>query len=205
MKIEINKLIKDNVFHEDFCNLENNNTLDFNNKNIVVIYGPNGTGKTSFSNVLKKEKGTQYDIVFQGNRYTSKDDLIVHTISDQNGRNIIEGETQDFILGDNIKKEYELKTKIEESFQLLLKRTLPSILKKDYKIVTKNTNLDEYFKDQKLFDFVSDIANTKSKGKNIDREDFVQYFFAKEKFDVPDFEEDKMSFFVDSINEKIHR
>lgn len=130
MKIEINKLVKQNVFHEDFCNLEDNNVLDFGNKNIVVIYGPNGTGKTSFSNVLRKEKGTQYEISYRGNRYTSKDDLIVHTISDQNGRNIIEGETQDFILGDNIKREYELKTKIEESYLSLFKKTLPSILKK---------------------------------------------------------------------------
>ncbi|MGL1473898.1 hypothetical protein [Vibrio parahaemolyticus] len=202
MKIEINKLVKQNVFHEDFCNLEDNNVLDFGNKNIVVIYGPNGTGKTSFSNVLRKEKGTQYEISYRGNRYTSKDDLIVHTISDQNGRNIIEGETQDFILGDNIKREYELKTKIEESYLSLFKKTLPSILKKDYNITTKNTNLDKYFKDENLFNFVSDIANTKSKGKNIAREDFVQFFVAQKKIDVPEFEEDKMSFFITSINEK---
>ncbi len=140
MKINIKKIIRGNVFTDDFKNLSVNNEMSFDSDNpnkpkkkFVVIYGPNGTGKTSLALVLNQDKQAEYTIEINGNTHTETDAKVFHVINDQNGRNIIQGSTEDFILGDNIKREYELKRQIEEGFKKLFD-SLVTGLKSDYLI-----------------------------------------------------------------------
>ncbi|HAT2784275.1 TPA: ATP-binding cassette domain-containing protein, partial [Citrobacter koseri] len=116
MKIIISKVKKGKIFTDEYLNLTQNNELDFGKRKTCVLYGPNGTGKTSLSKVLNREQDAEYSMNIDGVQFTEKNDAIAHIISDQNDRNIIQGETQDFILGEDIKKEYELKEKINNSF-----------------------------------------------------------------------------------------
>ncbi|MDN4707988.1 AAA family ATPase [Vibrio parahaemolyticus] len=104
MKITISKLKKDGIFTDEYLELTQNNELDFEHKKVCVLYGPNGTGKTSLSKVLNQEKGAEYKLFIDGAEHTESSASIAHIISDQNDRNVIQGETQDFILGDDIKK-----------------------------------------------------------------------------------------------------
>lgn len=150
MKITISRIKKDNIFTTDYLALTQNNVLDFARKNVCVLYGPNGTGKTSLSKVLNQDKGVEYKINIDGNEHTEKSDPIAHIISDQNDRNVIKGETQDFILGDNIRKEYELKEKLNELYSLLFEKELVDLLKKKYQIAKINTHFDQLILDKEL-------------------------------------------------------
>ena len=77
----------------------------------MVLYGPNGTGKTSLVKVLSGEKGTKVSYNYNGSDYT--DDSQFFVINDQNNRNIISGSPKDFLLGDNIRREFELQEYIK--------------------------------------------------------------------------------------------
>ncbi|QOY34781.1 ATP-binding protein [Anaerobacillus isosaccharinicus] len=106
--IVFSKVKKENIFCETFDEFEKNNGIQFSNAGIAVIYGPNGTGKTSLTRVLDCEKGSSFNVEFEGKQYSEIDNELFHIINDQNSRNIIVGETEDFLLGDDIKKEYDL-------------------------------------------------------------------------------------------------
>lgn len=74
----------------------------FSREGISVIYGPNGTGKTSLVKVLSSEKGTKVkNYTYDGNEYGW---FSIFVINDQNNRNIIQGKQKFLIKEDNIKK-----------------------------------------------------------------------------------------------------
>src|SRR5690606_26255259 len=112
---------------------------------------------------------------------------------------IIQGETQDFILGEDIKKEYELKEKINNSFISIFEKDLVDILKKDYQISKIKTNFDSLIQDKKILGYISDIANSRSRGKKIDREDFIKTIHEFDLNDKPDYDEGKLKFFIDDF------
>jgi len=173
MLIRINKVAKANIFCEEYANLIANNLIEFDRNRFVIIYGPNGTGKTSLAKVFDQEPGSEYNISINNVVYTEKDVKFAHVISDQNDRNVIEGDTQDFILGDNVKKEYELKKRIESGFKTLFDGKIISGLKGIFGISTKKSQFDRFFTDKTLLEYISDLANTRSKGKSIDRNGFL--------------------------------
>ncbi len=170
-------------------------------KKFVVIYGPNGTGKTSLALVLNQDKQAEYTIEINGNTHTETDAKVFHVINDQNGRNIIQGSTEDFILGDNIKREYELKRQIEEGFKKLFD-SLVTGLKSDYLIATKSHNFEGLIKDDTLKDNISDLANSRSKGKNIERNNFLNHFNSLEEIEIPTITVNKLKFFISDYNKK---
>jgi ABC-type lipoprotein export system ATPase subunit len=195
MKINIKKIIRENIFTDDFGDLSVNNEISFDSKKFVVIYGPNGTGKTSLALVLNQDKQAEYTIEINGNTHTEKDPKVFHIINDQNGRNIIQGSTEDFILGNNIKREYELKRQIEEGFNNLFD-SLVTELKSKYQIKTKSHDFEELVTDDRIKGYTSDIANSRSKGKNIDRDDFLSYISSLEETEIPPITEEKLAFFI---------
>ena len=160
---------KENIFCAEYEALIKNNEIEFSNNKIAVIYGPNGAGKTSLSSVLEKAENSEFDIEFNNIRYTSKDEPFAHIIHDQNGRNIIQGSTEYFILGDNIKKEYQLKEQLDTGFRNLY-ASLITVLKAKFGITTRNSVFLSLLKDDKLKDYISDLANNRQKGNNIDKE-----------------------------------
>lgn len=200
MLITIKSLSKESIFCPEYKTLTTNNIINVKNKNIAVIYGPNGTGKTSFSKVLSQDG--EYEIDINGTNYTHVDDAIAHVISDQNDRNIIEGETQDFILGDNIKREYELKTLIDNGFEQLFTATLPKTFKDNFSIKTKKSPFEHLITDETIKNYVSDIANTKSKGKEIDRDEFINYISSLTPVEIAESDPIKLRFFISEYSKK---
>jgi ABC-type Mn2+/Zn2+ transport system ATPase subunit len=202
MQIVFEKLIRKNIFCEEFKSLTENNCIDFNANRIAIIYGPNGTGKTSLAKALSQDHGTEYTISIDGQKHTEKDLKIAHVINDQNDRNIIQGSTEDFILGDNIRREYELKRQIEDGFRDSFEQKLILMLKSRFGISVKGSPLETVIKDAKLKTFISDLANAKSKGKKIDRSEFITYVTSLKRIEIQEHNEDKFKFFVNDYKEK---
>ncbi|EKO3970181.1 AAA family ATPase [Vibrio fluvialis] len=201
MKLTFKKLKKGNIFTNAFLDLKSNNEIDLESKNICVIYGPNGTGKTSLTKILSKEKSSEYIIDINGEVFTEKNEQISHIISDQNDRNLIQGETQDFILGDDIKREYDLKEKLNTSFSKLFEVDLPKLLKTKFGISTKSSQFDQLISKDYLV-FISDIANVQSKGKSINRDSFIEHIYNEQEQEAIDFDEDKLSYFIKDYSDK---
>lgn len=202
MKIVINKILREDVFCKDFNNLSENNIIDFSNKKIGILYGPNGTGKTSFAMALSQSKNSEYTIKVDEKIFTEKDPKIAHVINDQNGRNIIEGSTEDFILGDNIKREYALKAKLEFGFDNLFNVKLIPDLKNIFGMSTKSSPFELLISNQDLRSFVSDLANNKSKGKGIDRKKFLDFVRALELVQDEACDDDKFNYLVNDYKSK---
>lgn len=163
-----------NIFCDDYENFECNNILKFEKK-IVVLYGPNGTGKTSLSKVLKsgnEDPDMSYEVEVS-RRYRGQENSLFHVISDQNSRNIIEGEAKDYLIGDNIAREDELLKKIENGFNEICDLTR-NLLKHNFKITLKSHYLISRLKDDDLKKFLSDFANNKFKASDIDKEKYIE-------------------------------
>ena len=152
MELEFNKIENADVFTRDFSPLTRYNQIDFpTSEEIAVIYGPNGTGKTSLIKVLSDATNTKLEFVYNGTTYTSGTNVF-HVVNDQNNRNIISGETRDFFLGDNIQHEFELQDLLAEKRSAFISAVL-SILK-GYKITTTKHPLSDLIEDETLKGFV---------------------------------------------------
>lgn len=197
----ISKLKKENIFCDEYSNLISHNKIDIEHCKIAVIYGPNGTGKSSLASILNNESGTQYTISYGKKIYSETNHLPVHVIKDQNGRNIITGSTEDFILGENIRHEYELKRQLDEGFNILYE-SLTSILKNEFKISTKTSLLISFIENQFLKDCITNIINNKQKGRNIDKGLFLKTYTNKPITEDIDINKDKLSFILDDLKNK---
>lgn len=183
-KLIFNKLEKENIFEEELINFRENNLIEFKSirdNNIAVVYAPNGTGKTSLAKTLSNNKNSDkfdkksfFQVQYNETEYTQNNNNLFYVINDQISRNIIPGTTSDYLLGDNIRKEYELKNYIDSEFENLFKNILPVKLKENFNISKINNELIKQIKDAELRCYVSDLANTRSKGKNISYEDFLR-------------------------------
>ena len=94
-------------------------------------------------------------------------------INDQNNRNIIQGETKDFLLGDNIRKEFELQKYIDDEYNRLCVDSI-SILKNNYKISSGRSKSIECFSAlASIQDMIKDLMNNKSKGTKTGVEKYI--------------------------------
>jgi ABC-type cobalamin/Fe3+-siderophores transport system ATPase subunit len=200
MQIIIKKIAKNNIFKDDFLNLVKNNIIDFANANISIIYGPNGAGKTSLAKVFNKENAA-YSISIDGKEYTEKDDKIAHIINDQNDRNIIAGNTEDFIMGDNIRREYELKDQLEKGFTGLFSELIGE-LKGKFGISTMKSPFHEFIKNESIKIYISNLANTKQKCKGINRYEFITYINSIVPFEEQEVDQEIFNYFVNDIKNK---
>lgn len=197
--IVFSKLKRENVFGQEFADFQDNNVLEFGNKKVIVLYGPNGTGKTSLAKTLSCDDGCEFSLSYNGQVYTNENSSIFHIIKDQNGRNLIAGETKDFLLGDDIRHEYELKTRIDDTFNILFTDKLVSILKNEFKIKKKNSPLIDFIADANIREYTSDIANNRSKGSHIDKAIFLNHISTLQRPDIQEYEATKCEFLISEL------
>jgi hypothetical protein len=75
-------------------------------------------------------------------------------------------------------------------------------LKTDFGISKKNDPLINKIKNQNIKVFVSDLVNRRSKGGGIDRSDFLNFVQNLFSVQIPEYEEDKLRFILEDINDK---
>lgn len=201
MNLIFKKVQKDTIFCDDFIDFQKNNIIEFSDQGIVILYGPNGVGKTSLCSVLNSEPNTSFEVNLDGNSFTNDNKGVFHKIADQNGRNIIQGNTEDFLLGDNIRTERAMKNEVDGNYKNLLESTLNTTLKTQFNISKKTSKLIGLITDEKLKSYVKDIANNQSKGKDIDIDDFLETVNALEKKETGEYDTEKYGFLIKDIEE----
>lgn len=157
MKIKFEKINYENIFDESYKKMNNNNILDLN-KGIAIIYASNGTGKTSFCNLLKSRNESQIKYLIE-NKVNSDCFYIINNFESRN--NIIKKEMS-FLIGDKIKKEYEIKTSIElekkEIFDFIkTKNPFKGIITTN--ITSNFNNPSEYIQEKELNNLLIEIDN----------------------------------------------
>lgn len=188
MKIVFSSIKNNDIFENDFEHLSNQNgTIEFKRMQgaggIAVIYAPNGTGKTSLANLLEIEASTEKSSFVatdeQGNAI-KPETRAFHVIQDQLNRNVIRGKTTDYLIGAQIRREYELRDQINASFQNAYDQ-----LSAKYKTEFKVSKVGDYLlaqiqslqdtTHQTAFQYIRSIVNTRQHGKDIDRNAFVTF------------------------------
>jgi len=191
--IKFNKIENAEIFTRDFIPLVKNNEIGFpTGVEIAVIYGPNGTGKTSLIKVLSNGKNTKVEFQYEGQTYTSGQDVF-HIINDQNNRNIIAGETKDFFLGDNIKREFELQEFIISERSKIIGAII-SMLKSNHGISAASSPLIELVTVPEIAEIIRNIANNKSKGEKYSTEDLIAQVRAISVVEIPEYDDAKLKF-----------
>lgn len=202
--LKFNIIEKNGIFTSDFKSLTKNNEILFpsGGEEIVVVYGPNGTGKTSLVKVLSGSDNSKIMFEFEGKKYTDGSEVF-HVINDQNYRNIILGDTKDFLIGDNIKKEYELSKEINEARNSVINNVIAK-LKSDYNISTISNPLLSLISDQNVAKLIKDFVNNKSKGKNYETNVIFGIFetIKFSKLDLLEEQKSKMNFLKSDLTNK---
>ncbi len=200
-----------NIFNENFINFTRNNEIEFSNRptsrgGIAVLYAPNGTGKSCLSDVLSNDKeNTSFLANYDRKQITPEDDKF-YIIKDQNSRNIIKGNASDYIIGKEIKKEFELKEKINSLFIDIFEKKLASMYKNEYGIKSKTHFLIQELKKRNPleYDYISDIVNNRSKGKAINRDTIINYISnCDNKKESIVIDSEKRNFLLDSNHMKL--
>ena len=194
------KIVNNTIFVDDYTKFEKNNVVTFSNSGIVGLYGPNGTGKTSLVKVLSGEKGTKVSYNYNGSDYTDNSQFFV--INDQNNRNIISGSPKDFLLGDNIRREFELQEYIKIEYLRLCTEVI-SMLKRTYMISSSSSKAIECFTNEtQIYSLVKDLMNNRSKGNKVGIDGYISAMELYKNIVVGEFEEEKLNFLIAELSEK---
>lgn len=207
-KIVFKKIQKGNIFREEFFELKENNEIVFKQKlgnGVAVVYGANGTGKTSLAEVLsndKKSKDISFEIEYNRQPYTEKDENLFYIIRDKDGRNVIPGSSRDYLIGQNIQREIDLRNEIDTEFVNLFKNNLHEKLKNEFNIKKKTSKLIYIIKKEKLQGYIEKLANNRSKGDTIDKADFISTVQDLKEIEIEVYEEDKFDFLINNYTEE---
>lgn len=214
MKIVFSSIKNSDIFENDFMHLsEQNGTIEFKHMQgaggIAVVYAPNGTGKTSLSNLLDMELSTDNNSFAakdeQGNTITPETKTF-HVIQDQLNRNVIRGKTTDYLIGAQIRREYELRDRINSSFQNAYDQ-LSSKYKTEFKVskvgdylLTQMNSLQDSMH-KAAFQYIRSIVNTRQHGKDIDRNAFVSFIRSEEnKPTILELDTEKRTFIITDLS-----
>ena len=211
MKLEFKSIYNQGIFQPEFQNLDSSEygTIEFKKQphasgGIAVVYAPNGTGKSSLTNVLGAEESTEafkFEAVYNESTVIVPEEKAFHIIGDQISRNVIKGETSDYLIGREIRREYDLKKKIfgesKEAFN-----NLNIIYKKEYNVTKVTDYMIKVIQSRNpvLCDYITDIVNRKFKGNNIDLAEFIPYLHNNEnQFDTIAVESEKKQFVINNM------
>ena len=214
MKIVFSSIKSNDIFETDFEHLSSQNgTIEFKHKQssggIAVVYAPNGTGKTSLANLLGVETSTEKNSFVasddQGNTITPETRAF-HVIQDQLNRNVIRGKTTDYLIGAQIRREYELRDQINAAFQNAYEQ-----LSAKYKTEFKVSKVGDYLltqiqsvrdtTHQTAFSYIRSIVNAKQHGKDIDRNTFVAFIRNDEnRLTLSELDTTKRSFIITDLS-----
>ena len=197
-KLIFKKIKNENIFAKDYDDFIKNNEIEFSDNGIAVVYGPNGTGKTSLVKALSNGEGTAVQYLYNGTEYSDDSQFIV--INDQNNRNIIKGETSDFLLGDNIKRENELYEYITQEYERICELSNKT-LKEKFRITSKKSNLiNDFSKVNDIKETISELSNNKSKGKNIGVDKYIAEWSKCSLYEISAYDEAKLEYFMSDLS-----
>ena len=188
MKLIFSSIKNETIFEPEFQGLTPDvGTIEFKHLSapggIAVVYAPNGTGKSSLTKVLESET------ISSNRSFMAKDDCdqvlspqskAFHIIPDQINRNVIRGKETDYLVGQQIRREYELRDKINTAFDAAYS-SLSGKYKSDFKVSKVGdyllTQIGEYkgLFYRTAFSYLRSIINTKSHGKDINQAEFVSF------------------------------
>lgn len=196
MKLKFLKIKKENIFCEDFNNMIDNNVINFDNTNINILYAPNGVGKSSFCKVLD-DKG-EFILNYGDKEYSNNNCNLFHVINDQNSRNIIKGKAKDFLLGDNIAKEYELKEWIDNKFDDIYK-DIKLLYKNDLNL-SKVTDNKLSWINAGLTNILKKIINIRAKSADVDIDEFYNLIQNIKYINIEGYDKIKFKYIITDNN-----
>lgn len=205
MKLEFKSLKNNSIFHDGFEDLisTGRQTIEFKQQSqaaggIAVIYAPNGTGKSTFTHTVGSVENTD-EVSFEAhfnNTWFGPAEQKFHIIEDQINRNIIPGETSDYLIGQDIRREYRLKKQIADEFRIAFDE-LVTTFKGEYGI-TKVTDFllsETQRRNQTAYTYIRSIVNKSSRGKDIDHGEFITFIRTHENMpSVAETEVEKRAF-----------
>lgn len=190
-KLIFQKIEKENIFQNGFFPKDENgkirnNEIEFKNNsnnspNIAILYGANGTGKTSLTKVFENEKKTklEFNYIFSENNYNEKNNIF-HIINDQSSRNIatIPANPKELDLGFNVEKERELEDERNKMFETLFQNTIQLSLTSKFGLNSQTDEKLTLITDEEIKEYVKNIINTRNKqegsGKGINIDNFIK-------------------------------
>jgi len=197
--VNFKKIENKSIFHSDFKPFVKNNKIEFH-KNMAIIYGPNGTGKTSLTNVLSSEEGTVIEFEYDNKTLDFGTDTF-HIINDQNNRNIIQGKAKDFLLGDNIQREFDLRDFITKERKKIID-SISTELKSEHGISAMSSPLIELISIPEIAELVKDIANNRSKGEKITDEVLIATLVSISVIRPENIDDAKINFLKNDFSKK---
>lgn len=202
--IVINKLKKGSILRSEFETLTENNKLDFSCHNNVIVYAPNGTGKTTFASILRGDDTCEVSIDINDKRIDTKEALNkrIHIISDQISRHVIEGSTDEYILGENIALERKKKAEYEKELQDFID-TIQDLLKNTFGITKTTACFYNIISDNELKEKIQSFAKKGAKISEIEVPKTISIFKKLQLQDISSFESEKINFLKKDLSDKL--
>lgn len=216
MKLVFSSIKNGTIFEPDFQSLTSAyGTIEFKHMSspggIAVVYAPNGTGKSSFAKTLEIDSSNdEKNFVAKNERGLDikPETHAFHVIKDQINRNVIRGKETDYLIGRQIKREYELRDKINATFETVYS-SLGLKYKNDYKVSKVTDYLLICVDDREsiirsaAFRYLRSIINSRSHGKDINQAEFLLFIRNENnKINLEEMESDKKTWIIDDCSKK---
>ena len=146
------------------------------------------------------EKGTSINYKYKDVDYIDGSQFYI--INDQNNRNIIAGSAKDFLIGDDIKREFELREYVAKEYEKLCTESI-SILKGTYNITSSSNKVIECFANNAdMLAVIKDLMNNRSKGSRIGIDTYIIEMEKCRNIYVKEYDEDKLKYLIKDLSAK---